>query len=192
MNSNEQETIRLCQSGQTEHFTALYEIYVEKIYKFLYFRTFHKATAEDLTSEVFYKALDKINSFDSKKGQFSTWLYQIAKNSLTDHFRKNREHLDIEAAWDISSTESISNDTENRIALETVQKYLSGLDPRQRQIVIMRVWDGLSYKEISELLKISEANAKMIFSRTLNKLQADIGISIITIILVLINYNQQL
>lgn len=183
-NTNQAETLalKLCQEGKLENFTVLYELYAEKIYNFLYFRTFHKATAEDLASEVFFKALNKINSYDSKKAQFSTWLYQIAKNTLTDYFRKHKEHEDIESAWDISSTENINTDVENRISLEKVQKYLSTLDPRQRQIVIMRVWDGLSYKEIADILKISEANAKMIFSRTIGKLQTEIGPVIMAVI----------
>jgi RNA polymerase sigma-70 factor (ECF subfamily) len=175
MNLSTEQIIKLCQAGQQEHFTELYDAHVKKIYNFLYYRTLHKQTAEDLTSDVFFKALGKIKSFDPKKASFNTWLHQIARNTLIDHYRSSKPAEDIEAAWDISTGENIETDADNKMRLEAVKKSLSILTPQARQIVTLRLWDDMSHKEIAELMGITEANSKMAFSRALSKLQTQIG-----------------
>ncbi len=190
MNSNELEAIKLCQKGHTEHFTTLYDLYAEKIYKFLYYRTLHAETAEDLTSEAFFKALKKIKSFNENKAQFSTWLYQIARNTLIDHYRKSHPTEDLETAYDAKDVQNLQTDTDTKLKFEAVQKKLKHLTPLQQQIIILRLWDDLSHKEIANILSISEANSKMTFSRSIAKLQTELGASLVSLIVTLINLKQ--
>ncbi|MBI3231882.1 MAG: sigma-70 family RNA polymerase sigma factor [Candidatus Doudnabacteria bacterium] len=147
-----------CQNGDYTAFGQLYDIYIRKIYDFLYFRTLHKQTAEDLTSTVFTKALEKIKQFDAKKAKFSTWLYQIAKNTLIDHFRTLRQTNDIQGIWDMPSDIDIERDADTVLLLEKVRTHIKELPALQRDIVIMRLWDGLPYREIAEVLNISEVS----------------------------------
>ena len=86
-----------------DDFGKLYDQHVKKIYEFIYFKTHHKETAEDLTSVTFMKALSNIESFDEKKASFKTWLYRIARNTVIDHYRMKRETADLEDAWDLRS-----------------------------------------------------------------------------------------
>lgn len=187
MEINESQIVERCQRGEYELFGELYAQYIKPIYNFIYFRTHHTETAEDLTSLVFTKALENIRKYDATKGKFSTWLYQIARNSIIDHYRAGKSTEDIENAFDIASSVNIEKDVDIAVQMEKVQQYLSVLPKQQRDIVIMRVWDGLSHKEIAEILNITEANSKMIFSRVLGKMNKEMVIAITLLTLLTTN-----
>ncbi len=161
-------------SGQTEVFGAIYDKYVRKIYDFIYFKTHHKETAEDLCSRVFMKCLEHIANYDAQKGSFSSWLYRIATNTVIDHYRTQKSNVDIVDAWDIASSEDVARDVENRDQFSQVQKYLADLKPEQREIIILRIWNDLSYKEIAEIIGKSEDNCKMIFSRAVGTMRKEV------------------
>ncbi len=162
-----------CHKGNLDRFGLLFDAYYKKIYQFIYFRTLHKETAEDITSLVFTKVLENFSDYDKAKAGFSTWLFQIAKNSLIDHYRTKKEVLNIEDVWDMPDGTNIESEFDSKEKLAMVKSYLKSLPARQRDIVIMRVWDGLSHKEIASILEISEANSKMIFSRVMSQLSQD-------------------
>ncbi len=154
-------------------FGNLYQRYVDKIYKFIYYKTHHKETAEDLTSQTFFKALENIKNFDSDKGQFSSWLYRIAKNCVIDYYRTKKETIDIFDAWDLVGREDIKRDSEFKEQLEKVERYLEQFTSEQREIIVMRVWQDMTHKEIAEIIGKSEDSCKMIFSRAINKLRKE-------------------
>jgi RNA polymerase sigma-70 factor, ECF subfamily len=162
-----------CKAGEKENFAALYDKYSGKIYNFIYFRVHHKQIAEDLTGQAFFKALERIGQMDPQKGKFSSWLFQIAKNCVIDHFRTGFGTEDIESAFDISSSANLQRDAEIAISMEKVFKYLEKLDKEQKEILIMKLWDGFTYREIAEILGIGESKAKMTLARTLAKMQKE-------------------
>jgi|SRR3989344_1077394 len=184
--TEEANLIIACQKGNTEAFGKLYDFYSKKIYDFLYYRTHHKQTAEDLASTVFTKALEKIRQFDSGKAQFSTWLYQIARNTLIDHYRALKTTDNIEDIWDLPSSANVERDADTTLALEKVKEHIKQLPSLQRDIVVMRLWDGLSHAEIASILSITEGNSKVSFSRAVDKLRVEVGI--IAFILLLKNF----
>ena len=157
--------------GETARFGGLYDAYVRPIYDFLYYKTHHKETAEDLTAETFFKALNNIQQFDTSRS-FRSWLYAIAHNAVRDHYRAARPTADIEDVWDLAEDDTMVRDAETRRTLAEVQKHLSALSPIQRDILILRLWQDLSYKEIAEIVGKSEANSKMIYSRAIAALRA--------------------
>jgi len=179
MDESEILAIKKCQSGDGEEFGQLYDKYIKKIYDFVYYKTQHKETAEDLVSQVFMKALRKINSFKASQGTFQAWLYQIARNTVIDHYRSQKHDRNIEDVFDLASNSDIARDTEAKIKLEAVKKYLSGLKSEQRDIIIMRVWQGMSYSEISQAMNKSEAGCKMMYSRAIGRLRNEIPLMIL-------------
>jgi RNA polymerase sigma-70 factor (ECF subfamily) len=168
---NEKELIEKCQSGDTQAFGNLYDHYVRTIYNFVYYKTLHKETAEDLTSQTFFKALKNIRSVDTSRSILS-WLYKIAHNSVLDHYRTKRHTEDIDDLYDLSLEEDVVGALDDAKDAERIKKYLEKLTPIERDIIIMRVWQELPYKEISDIIGKSEANSKMIFSRSMKKLRA--------------------
>lgn len=155
---------------QKEGFAQYYDRLARRIYEFVYYRVSHKQTAEDLTSDIFFKAFQ-----NWRPGQADAWIFAIARNRVIDFYRSRRDLVDIESVFDLSSGEDLDLEIEHRQRLEKIRSQLAFLSPLQRQVIIMRVWDELSYQEISEILGRSEAAVKMTFSRSLRKLKEDIG-----------------
>lgn len=184
MDNQELALIKACQSGDSQSFGDLYEKYFKKIYSFVYYRISHKETTEDLVSIVFTKALENISKFN--KGYFSAWLYQIARNTVIDHYRTNKSTQDLERMAELSVDNPILENMDNGIELQEIKAKLDKLNEIQRDIIIMRVWDGLSYKEISQIIGKSENNCKMIFSRALKELRLSMA-SLVLIITLLID-----
>lgn len=170
---NELAHIRASAEGNTARFADLYDAYVRHIYDFIYYKTHHKETAEDLTSETFFKALKNIRQFDQSRS-FRSWLFAIAHNAVRDHYRVARPTTDIDDVWDLAGDDDVIKDTETKRAFREVQKYMGALSSTQRDILILRLWQGLSYKEIAEIIGKSEANSKMIYSRTIAQLRKSV------------------
>jgi len=180
--SHENILAQRCQEGQLEYFAELYDTYIERIYAFLLSRTRNKALAQDITSHTFMKAIEKIKTFDASRGTFSAWLYRIARNTLIDYFRTHKDTVDIDDVWGISDDTDTIKNAHARLQIETIRAYLQKLDPDQRDVVLMRVWDELSYKEIAHIMNKSEGSCKMMFSRTVEKMQKDLGVSMALLI----------
>lgn len=179
MDQNDIQLVKAAQKGEAQAFGRLYDSYIEKIYRFVFYRVSHREIAEDLTSRTFIKALEKIKSFDPEKGTFSSWLYRIARNTVIDHYRTGKTEYGLEAVWNLASSQDPEKETESKIALEKVWAYISRLDNVQREIIVMRVWEGLSHKEISQVLGKSEASCKMAYSRAMASLRQEVPLAVL-------------
>lgn len=178
MASDEKSIIQACQQGNLEKFALLYDKYIKKIYDFVYYKTTHKETAEDLVSLTFMKALEKINGFDNDKGTFQAWLYRIARNNVIDHYRTKKTDADIEDVWDLAGDENLERDIDARQKLKKIEKYLVKLKREHREIIIMRVWQGMSHSEIAEVLGKSEASCKVAYSRAITTLRKEMPLGL--------------
>ena len=167
----ENEVIAQCRQGDLSRFSLLYDSHVQQLYKFILFKICHKETSEDLTSLTFLKAIEGIRNFNPRKASFKTWLYQIARNNVIDHFRSNRQTDDIEDAWGLQSVTDIAKETGQKLQIEEIQKYMSELKPEQREILLLRIWGGQSFAEIAEITGKTEASCKMMFKRTIEILR---------------------
>ncbi|MCC6934078.1 MAG: sigma-70 family RNA polymerase sigma factor [Candidatus Yanofskybacteria bacterium] len=173
---SELELIRAAQSGDAGAFGRLYERYADPVYVFIYYKTHHRETAEDLTSRVFLKALEHVDSLTPAEQAFRPWIYTIARNTVIDHYRTRRDHADISDAWDLAGDDDIPRDAELRMRLATVQEYLKQLDPVQRDIVLLRVWQDLPYDQIAAIVGKTPENCKVIFSRVVRRMRADLAV----------------
>jgi RNA polymerase sigma-70 factor (ECF subfamily) len=171
MDDSELADIAACQRGELTHFDPLYVLHVDAVYRYLYRRTLHRETAEDLTSTVFLKALESIRSFDPSKGKLRVWLYRIARNALIDYYRSRKTTVDIEDVWDLAGDEVASLAAEHSFDVKDLHEAMKHLTSDQRDVVLLRVWEGLSYAEIAALTGKTEGNAKVLFSRAIKDLK---------------------
>ncbi|MDR1148468.1 MAG: sigma-70 family RNA polymerase sigma factor [Spirochaetaceae bacterium] len=161
-----------------ENFMRMYEVYYEKVYNYLFFRLFSKEAAEDLSSEIFLKVFDKRMDYDPGTSKFSTWIFAIAKNCLTDHFKKNRRYerlvlTEFEAL--VSHEPDICETVSDSIEQEYALKALGKLEERDRAVVYLKYFEGFTYGEIALNMGISEKNAGVILTRAMKKLKKLLG-----------------
>jgi RNA polymerase sigma factor (sigma-70 family) len=183
MDAAELSSIEACITGDLTRFDALYTQHVDAIYKYVYRRTLAREVAEDITSTTFLKALQGIRAFDPKKGELRAWLYRIARNAMIDHFRNPASKtVNIETVWDLPSEDLTSLRAERAIDAEKLHAAMKHLSSQQREVVLLRLWEGLSYKEIAALTGKSEGNCKVIFSRAVAELRTHLPSLLILIL----------
>lgn len=170
--ADEENLVIACQNGSSEKFGELYDAYIRKIYDFIYYKTHHKETAEDIASIVFVKAFEKIKTFNCAKGSFSSWIYRIARNSVIDYYRTKKAFVNIDDVWDLSGQIDPARDFDIAQKIEKAEKYIHKLNSEQRDIIMLRIWQEMPYKEIAEIMGKSEASCKMSFSRAMGELRS--------------------
>lgn len=175
MNVNDQKLVENYLSGQRDAFSMLYDRYVGKIYRFVYYKTLHKETAEDIVADVFYKAMDGLHGYHASKGPFSAWIYTIARNAVVDHYRNHRSTSNIDDIFDIPLHERTEERIDAKETLSKIEKYMETLSPRQREIITLRVWDDMSYRDIADIVGGSEESVKMMFLRSIKTIREKFG-----------------
>jgi RNA polymerase sigma-70 factor (ECF subfamily) len=158
-----------------DEFSLVYDRYFSAVYRFIYYKTFHRERAEDLTGQAFLMAYEKYHTFDPAKGSVIAWLYRIAGNSVTDYYRRSRKTVSIHDVWDIAGEDDVALDHENREKLLALRKAMAELSAPERDVLILRIWEDVPYRTIASLLNRTEAACKMLFSRTLVRLRTTLG-----------------
>lgn len=155
-----------------EDFEQLYCLYSKKLYKYLLYICGDKYLAEELLQETYYQALKSIFRFKGES-KVSTWLYQIGKNVYYKHLtRVHKEQLTtIDKTKDLvypNTPEVIVEEKENSLSLF---KALYKLKEQYREIIFLRSFDELSFREIGDMLNQSESWARTNFYRAKLKLK---------------------
>ena len=179
----------LQQAQQYIRFQSFYSDYQDKVMSFMMYRINNRALAEDLTSDTFIKAYEKFDSYDDQYA-FSTWIYAIARNTLIDFVRKNKEYVGIEEyeeQEDEQFGEEVSNNNlDTELNMERVKEMIHKLPDLQRESILMKYLEELNTKEIAAELGESEANIRQALSRGLKKIkQKAIVLSAIILLLLL-------
>jgi RNA polymerase sigma-70 factor (ECF subfamily) len=152
--SSESDLIQRAVSGDPDAFATLYDLYVEQIYRFAFFRVGDEQTAEDLTSQVFLKAWDNLSSYQMRGLPFSAWLFRIARNNVIDYYRTHKEtaSLETDAVDKPDPAAAVDDRVERRLQTEEVHLALQQLTEDQRQVVTLRFIEGLSTDEVARIL----------------------------------------
>lgn len=169
-----------CRAGDGTAWQKLVLSQHRRVYGICYRFTGSSVDAEDLTQEVFLKVYRNLDSFDSAKGNFTTWLTTLTRNMLVDHFRRTRQDR-VTDSIDVSyDGEADSPTMADRLAsgrpnqLEEVaqkqlrakvQHALKQLSPELREAVILRDLQDMDYREIAQVLRVPEGTVKSRISR---------------------------
>ena len=167
----ERELIERAKECDSSAFARLYEHYYQDIYNYIYFRVPDVSQAEDLTSEVFIKVLESIDSFTFRGFPFSSWLYRIARNMMVDYFRSHQEPVDLPLEEGVLPAERDTSDVFDReLTQQQLAQALSNLTEDQQQVIILRFVDGLSNTDMAQVLGKSEGAIKSLQYRALSSL----------------------
>ena len=152
----------------------------------MYRKTGERELAEDLTSQIWMKALKSLEFFgEMENAGFQSWIYRIAHNTVIDHYRTQKTQLDLDSIYEIGISSDIGKQIDDTDTLGRVLEYLDTLKCIEREIVILRIWDDLPYTSIAKLCDKKEDNCKKIFSRALKKIQANVQMIFILVIILL-------
>ncbi len=155
-----------------ESFGPLYKKYHEQIFRYVYQRMDDEETAFDVTSQVFLKALNNLHRYEYRGVPFSSWLYRIAKSELYQSFRdkKAQRTVNIDSFQLFELIEEFVDDEkeENR---KKLFKSLKLMKEKDMQLLEMRFFEKRSFREIGEILEITENNAKVKTFRAIEKLK---------------------
>ena len=158
-------------------FLATYEDHVWDVYGYLAYRLRSAAEAEDLTQATFERALRAWDRFDPERASAKTWLLTIARNVLTDHWRKRHSSGESHQPWEHVREEDLPAEDSHaeRLGLEPdLERALSRLSRRDRSVLALRFGGDLRAPEIAEVLDLSVANVQQILSRAVRKLRREL------------------
>jgi len=153
-------------------FEPLYNKYYEQIFRYIYQRMDDKEMAHDITSQVFLKAMNNIQKYEYRGVPFASWLYRIAKSELYQSFRdeKATRTVNVETVSLSDMIEEIEEDiSEESRAL--LLKAIAELSEDEVQMIEMRFFEKRSFKEIGDILEITENNAKVKAHRIIQKMK---------------------
>jgi len=171
--SDQTKIIRLVKravGGDFAAFGELYGIYLDRIYRYVFYQVKDKMTAEDITEEVFIKAWKAINSCKGREQTFSPWLYRIAHNHVIDIFRSQPRERTIEM-------ETVAELSHPEVEVETEldhQELLDGiacLPPNQRQVITLKFIEELDNHEIGQIMGKNQGAIRVLQMRALAKLR---------------------
>jgi len=154
------------------HFETLYNKYYETIFRFVYQRLDSKDTAFDLTHQVFLQAMVNLNKYEIRSVPFSAWLYRIAINELNQYFRKNKKARALNVP--LASVEEIVSEMDEQNREEHIKEIISAistLPEDEIRVVEMRFFEKKGFREIGNILQITENNAKVRTYRILDKIK---------------------
>lgn len=140
------------QAGDREAFGIFYDAYLDKIYRYIYFKV-EQEDVEDLTEMAFLKVWDNIALYKKGTAPFTSWVFRIVHNMIVDYYRLKRRVLDLS---DETPDESVYSNpkelTENNITQAHVRLALNKVRPLYQQILVMKFITGLSNEEIASVL----------------------------------------
>ncbi len=160
-------------AGDAGAFGVLYDRYVDAVYRYSYYRVRNEADAEDVTSDVFFKALRAMPRYQPRQ-PFLAWLYRIARNTIIDRVRRQRPQVAYEDALDHVEADKVL-DPDARLeqlsdSLE-LREAIARLTPLQQDVIILRYLEGLDTRAIGEIIGRRDGTVRGIEFRALGTLR---------------------
>lgn len=173
MNSppNESHLIARAKRGDADAVSALYQAYVNAIFRYIAYRVESVMVAEDLTADVFLRMVRDIPHYDDRGHPFGVWLFAIARNRIRDHYRAKHHRTHVELGEHHPSDDTDPFDTlAQREERAQLRHALAQLPPDYQDVLILRYMHNLSYADVARILGKSELALRTIQHRALKAL----------------------
>lgn len=172
-----EELVRRIHANDPDAFEELYTRYSSRVFGYLYQRLNGDVEeAEDITSEVFTKVYQKIESFEVQGAPLSSWLFRIARNQLIDSVRRKKKPAAVVTLDDapMLTAGAVFEGIDQRMALDLIKGGLARLTPEQRQVIILRFLEDKSILETAGIMQRNEEAVKKLQARGLASLRRNI------------------
>lgn len=157
-----------------ESYSQVYDLFAERIYRFIFFKVSREEDAQDLTSEVFLKVWQHIVDGQEIKN-LNAFFYKVARNLVIDHYRKaSQRDIGLEQVDEMKLQNEMNDlikEVENKIQVAKIEDKLAELKDEYREIIVLRYIEGLSINEISEITEKKKGAVRVILYRALNTLK---------------------
>ena len=172
MTDNElKNSLQKAQNGDSEAFGFIYDHFADKIYRFVYFRVGHKEVAEDILSDAFVKAWQKINQINTPQA-LSGWLYQIAKNNIIDYYRLKKEFVPLEEVENLLEDAINPVDTVNLgIQQQNILNVMNQLSGEQHDVIKYKFFEDLTNEEIAYVMGKTEGAVRVLQHRAIMRIK---------------------
>lgn len=177
----EKELAIRASKNDPEAFAELYDLYVDKIYNYIYHKVGNTAEAEDLTAQVFTKAWEAIDSYQWQGYSFSPWLFRIAHNLVVDYHRARRPTvvLDVlETRPHLTGSEGSRPEQilQDMMAMERVREAIGQLTEEQQTVIILRFIEGYSTADVAKIMGKRRGAIRGLQFRGLTALRKILGV----------------
>ncbi|SOD70660.1 RNA polymerase sigma-70 factor (TIGR02952 family) [Jatrophihabitans sp. GAS493] len=170
--------VKRAQGGDGEAFGALYDRYVDSVFRFIFYRVHDQQLAEDFTSETFLRALRRIGVITYQGRDIGAWFMTIARNIVLDHVKSARNRLEFttgEIVEDDRSEPSPETAVLTMLSNDRLMAAVNALGDEQRECVVLRFIQGLSVAETAEIMGKKEGAIKALQHRAVRKLATDVA-----------------
>lgn len=152
--ADEKAVVKAAINGDEQAFASLYDSYLDSIYRFIYLRVEDQQTAEDITSNVFLKAWEKLDKYQFRGVPFRAWLFRIARNAVIDHYRTRKEIAPLEAVIGVKDEGfmPVSERVGLNIEADKVLQCMQELTGDQRNVLTLKLVHGLNTQEVAKAL----------------------------------------
>lgn len=172
MPKDEARLIQRAKKGDSTAFAEIYDRHQPAIYRYIFYQVDDAATAEDLTSEVFVRLVEKIDRFTYRGRPLLAWLYTIARNLVTDHHRRAGRSLPLPLDERlVASTDAPEETVEHRLAQHRLAAAVARLTEDQRQVILLKFVEGLDNETTAQTLGKSVGAVKSLQHRALAALR---------------------
>ncbi|TPN87638.1 RNA polymerase sigma factor [Aquimarina algicola] len=166
---SDEELMILVSNGNLDMMSILFERYHIRLFNFLLKMTRDRDASQDLTQEVFYKAIKYRRSY--KRGKFSSWIFTIARNCFSDHYQSKKMAMQRLDDIDYKLKEKEQNEVEKREDKQQLNRALDKLNTKDKELIIMHRYQGIKYQEIAEIMGSTEGAIKTKVHRAVHKLK---------------------
>jgi RNA polymerase sigma-70 factor, ECF subfamily len=168
------EEERLVERAQQDPqaFGVLYDRYVDRIFTFAWRQTADEALAKDVTATTFEKALRHLRRYQWQGNSFCAWLYRIARNEISQHYRRQRFLAPLRG-WLLSDL-NVEKSVQRQERKDALHRALARLSPADREVINLRFFEELTSAEVAEILGCSSANVYVRLHRALGRLRREL------------------